>query len=148
MKHLLFSLLTAVFAMISISASQAAAITTQAPIAPSTSAIESPADFSADWDAMIDMAETGRQKRFIRRMERMEARQNERKGTTGQRSYVVALLLAIFLGYLGIDRFYLGYPGWGLIKLFTAGLGGVMWVIDIILIAFGILKPKRGGYKV
>ena len=55
-----------------------------------------------------------------------------------------ALLLSIFLGGLGIDRFYLGYTGLGILKLLTAGGLGVWWLIDIILIACGSLKeaPK------
>ena len=48
--------------------------------------------------------------------------------------------------FLGIDRFYLGYTGWGLIKLFSAGLFGILYVIDIILIALFILRPKYGSY--
>ncbi len=55
-----------------------------------------------------------------------------------------ALLLSIFLGGLGIDRFYLGYTGLGILKLLTFGGLGVWWLIDIILIACGSLKeaPK------
>lgn len=55
-----------------------------------------------------------------------------------------ALLLSIFLGGLGIDRFYLGYTGLGILKLLTAGGFGVWWLVDIILIACGSLKeaPK------
>lgn len=52
-----------------------------------------------------------------------------------QKKWGVALVLAIFFGWLGVDRFYLGHIGVGLLKLFTFGLFGIMWVIDIILIA-------------
>ncbi len=46
----------------------------------------------------------------------------------------VGLLLAIFLGCLGIHRFYLGQIGWGLLYLFTFGLLGVGAFIDWFLI--------------
>lgn len=57
---------------------------------------------------------------------------------------LTALLLSIFLGALGVDRFYLGYIGAGILKLVTAGGFGIWWVIDIILIATGKLKTKSG----
>ena len=53
---------------------------------------------------------------------------------TDQKSPTTALMLSIFLGYLGVDRFYLGHVGLGLGKLFTGGGLGVWWLIDIFLI--------------
>ncbi len=55
--------------------------------------------------------------------------------SSAQKELIVALLLSIFLGQLGVDRFYLGYIGIGLLKLLTFGGCGVWWLIDIILIA-------------
>ena len=57
---------------------------------------------------------------------------------------MVALLLSIFLGELGIDRFYLGYIGLGILKLITAGGFGIWWLVDLILIATGKMKTKDG----
>jgi TM2 domain-containing membrane protein YozV len=48
---------------------------------------------------------------------------------------MVALLFSIFLGYLGIDRFYMGQVGIGIGKLLTLGGCGIWYLIDIILIA-------------
>ena len=59
----------------------------------------------------------------------------------------VALVLSILLGELGVDRFYLGYVGLGILKLITAGGCGIWWLIDLIMIATGKLGPKDGsGY--
>lgn len=51
------------------------------------------------------------------------------------KSWVVALVLSIIVGSLGVDRFYLGYIGWGIVKLITLGGLGIWWLIDLILIA-------------
>ncbi|MBC8536056.1 TM2 domain-containing protein [Feifania hominis] len=40
------------------------------------------------------------------------------------------LLVSIFLGGLGIDRFMLGETGMGILKLLTAGLCGILTIID------------------
>ena len=61
------------------------------------------------------------------------------------KSKIVALILSIFFGELGIDRFYLGYIGLGILKLITFGGFGIWYIIDIILIATGKLKPKDGS---
>lgn len=56
-----------------------------------------------------------------------------------------ALILSILLGSLGIDRFYLGYTGLGILKLITGGGFGIWWLVDIILIATGKLTAKDGS---
>ena len=67
------------------------------------------------------------------------------KGGNEMKSKVVALILSIFLGELGIDRFYLGFIGTGILKLITCGGFGIWWLIDLIMIATGKLKPKDGS---
>jgi len=52
--------------------------------------------------------------------------------------------LSIFLGGLGIDRFYLGYIGTGLIKLFTFGGFGIWSLVDLIMIFLNKKKSKNG----
>ncbi len=51
------------------------------------------------------------------------------------RRWIVALLFSILLGCLGVDRFYMGYIGTGILKLITFGGFGIWWLIDLILIA-------------
>jgi len=50
-------------------------------------------------------------------------------------NWIVTLLMSIFFGYLGVDRFMMGHIGLGLLKLCTAGGFGVWWLVDMILIA-------------
>lgn len=45
------------------------------------------------------------------------------------------LLISIFLGGLGIDRFMLGDTGMGILKLLTGGCCGILTLIDIFTIS-------------
>jgi hypothetical protein len=60
------------------------------------------------------------------------------------KDWLTALLLSIFLGQLGVDRFYLGHIGLGILKLLTAGGCGIWWLVDVILIATNGLKDGKG----
>lgn len=64
--------------------------------------------------------------------------------TEPRKELIVALILSIFLGSLGVDRFYLGYVGLGILKLLTCGGCGVWWLIDIVLIAARKLPDSSG----
>ena len=60
------------------------------------------------------------------------------------KSYVVTWLLSLFLGALGIDRFYLGRVGTGVLKFITFGGLGAWVLIDWWRITFGYTKDKQG----
>ena len=62
-----------------------------------------------------------------------------------QKSRLAALLLCIFLGSLGIHRFYVGKVGTGILWLFTGGMFGIGALVDLILIACGSFKDKYGA---
>jgi TM2 domain-containing membrane protein YozV len=64
---------------------------------------------------------------------------------SNQKSYVTALLLSLFLGGLGIDRFYLGYTGLGVAKLLTLGGFGIWALIDFIMIAMRKVTAANGS---
>lgn len=59
--------------------------------------------------------------------------------------YKTAVLLSIFLGMFGIDRFYLGYVAFGLLKFCTCGFMLIGYLIDMILIITQTLKPIDGS---
>ncbi len=61
-----------------------------------------------------------------------------------EKNWLAALLLEIFLGVLGIHRFYVGKIGTGILWLITAGWLGIGWLVDLIMIACGSFKDKQG----
>lgn len=63
---------------------------------------------------------------------------------TSNKSRLVALLLCIFLGEFGAHRFYVGKIGTGLLYLFTAGLFGFGWIIDLVKICLGSFRDNVG----
>uniref|UniRef100_A0A182PQE9 Facilitated trehalose transporter Tret1 n=1 Tax=Anopheles epiroticus TaxID=199890 RepID=A0A182PQE9_9DIPT len=56
-----------------------------------------------------------------------------------------ALLLSVFLGMFGADRFYLGYPAIGLLKFCTLGFMFLGQLVDVILIATQVVGPADGS---
>lgn len=55
-----------------------------------------------------------------------------------------AFWLCLLFGYLGIHRFYVGKTFTGIIWLFTMGLFGIGWILDLLVILFGGFKDTAG----
>ena len=69
--------------------------------------------------------------------ERLEAMDDDRDVllmTTNLKSPLISLLLSLFLGLYGIDRFYIGDTTMGVLKLLTCGGMGIWTIIDWFLI--------------
>jgi hypothetical protein len=65
-------------------------------------------------------------------------------GLYSSKSWTTTLILSIFLGGLGVDRFYLGYTGLGVLKLLTLGGCGVWSVIDLVNVATRKMTDSDG----
>ena len=61
-----------------------------------------------------------------------------------EKGFVPTLLLCLFLGALGVHRFYVGKIGTGILMLLTLGGLGIWSLIDLIMIAVGSFKDKNG----
>jgi TM2 domain-containing membrane protein YozV len=59
-------------------------------------------------------------------------------------NWLTLLLLSFFLGAFGVDRFYVGKIGTGVLKLVTLGGCGVWWLIDLIMIICGKFTDSNG----
>ena len=75
-------------------------------------------------------------------------KKEEQTETKSKKSKLVAGLLGILLGPLGVGRFYLGYTAIGVLQIVvticTCGLGGLWGFIDGILILCGRVNDPEG----
>ena len=63
--------------------------------------------------------------------------------TYSSRSRLAAVLLCVFLGFLGAHRFYLGKTGTGVLMLLTLGGFGLWMLYDLILLVVGSFRDKE-----
>ena len=63
---------------------------------------------------------------------------------TSDKDWTTLLILSILLGGLGVDRFYAGHIGLGVLKLLTVGGCGIWALIDIIMVATGKFTDADG----
>ncbi len=62
-----------------------------------------------------------------------------------QNQWIVVLLLAFFLGFIGAHRFYVGKNGTGILMVLTVGGIGLWVLFDLIIIITGNFKTKQGN---
>jgi TM2 domain-containing membrane protein YozV len=74
------------------------------------------------------------------------------QGTSVQQPYsatdkrlLPAVLLCLFVGVLGVHRFYVGKIGTGILQLLTFGLFGIWTLIDLIILVMGNFTDKQGN---
>jgi len=131
MKTKILVLLLFVFGAIGVS-------TASFPVNPTTSKTEITVNDNKTADQTISKNDAAKSQTSVEEMTSPAA--------GGGKSQLIALLLAFFVGYIGIHRFYLGYTTIGIIQLLTGGGCGIWALIDLVRIITGDLKPKDGEY--
>ena len=83
---------------------------------------------------------------IISRPEGSSSKRGATYNVYSRKSQIIALILCLLFGTLGVHYFYVGKIGMGLLYLFTGGLFGIGWIVDIIRIIAGIFRDKDGFY--
>ena len=61
------------------------------------------------------------------------------------KNWLATLLFCLFLGGIGVHRFYVGKVGTGILQLITLGGCGIWTLIDLIMIITGSFTDKDGN---
>lgn len=72
--------------------------------------------------------------------------QQVRPANASRYNKTTALVVCLFFGMFGGHYFYVGRAGMGLLYLFTGGVFGLGWMIDIFVILGNSFKDSSGKY--
>jgi TM2 domain-containing membrane protein YozV len=67
------------------------------------------------------------------------------KAGDSEKNWWTVFLLSLFLGWFGVDRFYLGNPIMASLKFLSFGGVGFWWLIDLLLLYFNKTHDGHGG---
>jgi len=89
---------------------------------------------------MVKNSKKNKTKKRNNKNKKKKVLKKSKKGDAVKVNWLLALIMSILFGMLGVDRFMMNKVGTGIAKLlitvFTLGLlGWIWWIIDIILIA-------------
>ena len=81
---------------------------------------------------------------ITQQLERMDDSQMMVLAGADYKNPTTALILSLLLGGIGVDRFYIGDIGLGVLKLLTLGVFGIMTIIDWFII---MKKTREKNYE-
>lgn len=62
-----------------------------------------------------------------------------------KKDWLITLLLCLFLGGIGVHRFYAGKIGTGILQVITVGGCGIWSLVDLIMILTGNFTDAKGN---
>ena len=66
------------------------------------------------------------------------------QSSAGQKDRQMTLFLCLFLGVIGVHRFYTGYTAIGIVQLVTLGGCGIWALVDLVSILTGSFTDANG----